>query len=154
MMGESWQMMKKRLGNTTNIPSKFFSEQVGTSNIQDAKTSTRATHLLYHQGYYINSLEMTYKISDVKLETIITTMLDLGRCCTLKELAKVTGKLMSIRKATGPIVRISLHHTFKLISDQVKKYGEVAWKIAVELPDAVLDSNIPNLESSTPCSSL
>ena len=66
-------------------------------------------------------------------------MLDLGRYCTLKELAKVTGKLMSIKKATGPIVRISLHHTFKLISDQVKKYGEVAWKIAVELPDAVLE---------------
>ena len=74
---------------------------------------------------------MTYKISDVKLETIIKTMLELERCCTLKELAKVTGKLMSIRKATGPIVRISLHHTFKLISDQVKKYGEVTYSTAI-----------------------
>ena len=82
---------------------------------------------------------MTYKISDVKLQTIITMMLDLGRYCTLKELAKVTGKLMSIKKATGPIVRISLHHMFKLMSDQVKKHGEVASKIVVELPDAVLE---------------
>ena len=108
-------------------------------NIQDTKTSTRATQLLYHQGYYINSLEMIYKIHNVKLETIITAMLELGRCCTLKKLAGVIGKLMSIRKATGPIVRISLHHTFKLISDQVRKYGEPAWRTIVELLDAVLE---------------
>ena len=31
-------------------------------NIQDTKTSTRATQLLYHKGYYINSSEMIYKI--------------------------------------------------------------------------------------------
>ena len=94
---------------------------------------------MYHQGYYINSLEMIYKIPNVKLETIITAVLELGRCCTLKKLVGVIGKLMSIRKATGSIVRISLHRTFKLISDQVRKYGEAAWRTIVELPDAVLE---------------
>ena len=62
---------------------------------------------------------MIYKISDVKLETIITAMLELGRCCTLKNLAGVTGKLMSIKKATVPIIKLSLHHTFKLFSDHI-----------------------------------
>ena len=66
-------------------------------------------------------------------------MLELGRCCTLKNLAGVTGKLMSIKKATGPIVKLSLHHTFKLFSDQIRKYGEAAWKMTVELPDTVLE---------------
>ena len=92
-------------------------------NIQYKKTSTEASQRLLHLGFVTDSVEMRYFLPEEK-ENVVLEMLDRtvqeamdGRRIEALELAKLLGKLNSMRRSHGPLMGVlsrSCQHTMGL----------------------------------------
>ena len=108
-------------------------------NIQTSKTSTEAVQNLYYQGLWCNTDNMTYSVSEIKLEHVqstITLLLE-NQFNKLKQLSRVAGKLMSVVKGLGPVIPVMLRSSFMLIAETVQIHGTAAYDTDIQLNSAV-----------------
>ena len=106
-------------------------------NIQWSKTSKEPVQVLYHQGFQTNTLSMIYTIPDFKLLDIKKRICDLSSPTSVRVLAQVVGKLVSVERAVGPVVRVMLRSSHQVLAKAVQDHGDEAWDSFIEVPDAV-----------------
>ena len=111
--------------------------QQGGWNVQWSKTSTEPVQALYHQGFVTDTRSMTYSIPDFKVQDIQKRIGELSTQSSLRELAQVVGKLSSVERAVGPVVRVMLRSSHQVIAQAVEEYGEEAWDFIIEINEAV-----------------
>ena len=104
-------------------------------NIQTSKTSTEAVQKLYYQGLWCDTENMTYSVSEIKLDYIRSAIKSLLENPTskLKVLSSVAGKLTSVVKALGPVIPIMLRSSFIFLAEMIKIHGENAYETNIQI---------------------
>ena len=62
---------------------------------------------------------MTYSIPDFKIKDVQDRISGLSTCSSLRELAQVVGKLSSVERAVGPIIRVMLRSSHQVLAQAV-----------------------------------
>ena len=106
-------------------------------NIQWAKTSKEPVQALYHQGFVTDTLSMKYSLPEFKMEDIKRRISEISEKSSLRELAHVVGKIASVERAVGPVVRVMLRSSHQVIAQAVEEYGDDAWDRIVLIPETV-----------------
>ena len=94
-------------------------------NIQFAKTSKVPTQHLYYQGFVNDTKNMIYYVPHFKKENLqkgISTVLQkysFKESISVRDLAKLTGKLVACNRAFGPVIKILLRSIHQAIDEQV-----------------------------------
>ena len=107
-------------------------------NIQYSKTSTEPTMQLYHQGFTTNTELMCYSIPDFKVKHLKDQISAVGSTMVLRQFAKTVGKLISVERAIGPVIRIMLRSSHQFLAEKVHEQGEEAWDRMFKVPREVL----------------
>ena len=106
-------------------------------NIQYAKTSTEPTMQLYHQGFTTDTELMCYSIPDFKVIHLKDQISAVSSTMVLRQFAKIVGKLISVQRAIGPVIRIRSSHQFLAI--KVQEQGDNAWDMSFKVPTEVFE---------------
>ena len=57
----------------------------------------------------------------------------------LRQFAKIVGKLISVQRAVGPVIRIMLRSSHQFLAVQVQEYGDIAWDMSFKVPTEVIE---------------
>ena len=108
-------------------------------NIQHTKTSTEPTMQLYHQGFTTNTELMCYSIPDFKVVHLKEQISSVCENMVLRQFAKVVGKLISVKRAIGPMIRIMLRSAHHFLAMKVQQLGDDAWDMIFEVSAEVIE---------------
>ena len=108
-------------------------------NIQYAKTSTEPTMQLYHQGFTTDTELMCYSIPDFKVIHLKDQISAVSSTMVLRQFAKIVGKLISVQRAIGPVIRIMLRSSHQFLAIKVQEQGDDAWDMSFKVPTEVFE---------------
>ena len=136
-MEEHWAKLLKKLPKIMSLFWLYFSKQDGISSGQRQAQNLLKLCTTTHQGFVTDTKTMTYSIPDFKISDIKERISKLSRFSSLRELAHVVGKISSVERAVGPVVRVMLRSSHQILAQAEEEYGEEAWDNTVEITDDV-----------------